>query len=141
MRRILFSYIALLLLFPYGNTSAEEKSKVLLAKHKGRKFLYLYKIDRQEFNALPIWSTTSGESPPLEISDAIRLARNWVTKNRPDFETNIISINLVPLHITSDKITWVYKIPITSTLLNTYLVVVTMDGKVIEPIKEIPTHD
>ena len=108
-----------------------------------------FSITEQTAAKVPEWNPEKNDAPPLPISRAVAIAKEWMKKKRPkDNKPDIESVKLERIHWPELNNRWYYLIELNRilkgfdssgrgsdiTLSDPAFVIVLMDGTTVDPI-------
>jgi hypothetical protein len=139
MKQILIAILTFIFfLLPIYVFASEEVHLGELTDSDGIKFKYA--VAESAIVKTPEW-TGSNDSPPLQISKAVIIAKDWVKKKNPKLDDFQVSkIHIQRIGCSSIKNRWYYEIDFQGILDGRtlfgpdYIAKVLMDGTIIEPV-------
>jgi hypothetical protein len=124
---------------------AQPQGDVFLLGEGRDNVMQRWEVSRQQWQAQPKWTPTSGGPPPLAISKAIELGETWLRKRHADMNKLVVSsITIRPQASSSLGVNegWFYRIEFQPVVAGKklwggeFVAVVLFDGTVVEPRAE-----
>lgn len=144
MRR--FSAVLLVLMLVAGGAlGADRTNELTLFKHQGRRQAYEWRISEARVAATPKWNMDRAKVP-VAPEKAWRIAKDWF-KKQGELEADFVRMEIRPFVINSTLSSesrhrlgdlldrYYYRIECIPAAFDSMLVVVLMDGTVLEPVR------